>query len=211
MIEKDTPDHIEKFDFAYAEKLEKETGGWNDLERDGWYIQLHSGGWPVIQEYAPADDNVYYILKNFYPNGIIHKRGKKIRNVKFGLWEHFDRHGNLKEVIDEDAKFAEIKWYDIVALLEKEGWFNRKTGAINIRSSSAKHASARSDGKFTYKINRLIHFAFFPAEIKNGREVKPPRWLVVIDEPKVSFKTTYEINGHTGEFTKERIEILYDE
>ena len=126
------------------------------------------------------------------------------------MWEHFDRHGNLKEVIDEDAKFAEIKWYDIVALLEKEGWFNRKTGEINIRKYGIK-SPMKPDGRFTYDINYHIHFAFFPAEIKNGREVKPPRWLVVIDEPKVSFKTTYEINGHTGEFTKERIEILYDE
>ena len=59
--EKDSLGHIEKFDFAYAERLEKETGD-NNVERDGWYIQLHSGGWPQIQEYAPANDNVYYIV-----------------------------------------------------------------------------------------------------------------------------------------------------
>ena len=171
--EKDSLERIEKFDFAYVERLEKETG-WHDIERDGWYIKLFSGGWPEIQEYAPADDNVYYILKNFYPNGIIHKRGKKIRNVKFGLWEHFDRHGNLKEVIDEDAKFAEIKWHDVIALLEKEGWFNRKTGEINIRNYGIK-SPMKPNGSFTYDINYHIHFAFFPAEIKNGREVKPPR------------------------------------
>ncbi len=58
-VEKDSLEHIEKFDFAYAEKVKKETGD-NDVERDGWYIKLFSGGWPAIVEYAPADDNVYY-------------------------------------------------------------------------------------------------------------------------------------------------------
>lgn len=60
--EKDSIGRVEKFDFEYAEKIHKETG-WNAVECDGWYIKLHSGGWPSIQEYAPADDNVYYILK----------------------------------------------------------------------------------------------------------------------------------------------------
>ena len=63
--EKDSIGRVERFDFEYAEKIHKETGGWDDLERDGWYIQLHSGGWPQIQEYAPADDNVYYISLQF--------------------------------------------------------------------------------------------------------------------------------------------------
>ena len=144
--EKDSLERIEKFDFAYAEKVKKETGD-NDVERDGWYIQLHSADWPIIVEYAPADDNVYFVLKNFYPNGMIHNRGKRLGIVKFGLWEHFDRHGNLKEVIDEDAKFAEIKWNDIVALLEKEGWFNRKTGEINIRSRTGPVARPHGAGR----------------------------------------------------------------
>ncbi|MGP1463973.1 MAG: hypothetical protein ACTTKA_11930, partial [Tannerella sp.] len=109
--EKDSIGCVERFDFAYAEKIKKETG-WNAVEYNGWYIKLHSGGWPSIQEYAPANDNVYYILKNFYPNGMIHNRGKKLRNVKFGLWEHFNRHGKLVKVVDEDAKFGEVKWYD---------------------------------------------------------------------------------------------------
>ena len=59
--EKDSIGRVERFDFEYAERLEKETGD-NNVERDGWYIQLHSGGWPQIQEYAPANDNVYYIV-----------------------------------------------------------------------------------------------------------------------------------------------------
>ncbi len=201
--EKDSIGRVERFDFAYAEKIHKETGGWDDLERDGWYIQLHSGGWPQIQEYAPANDNVYYILKNFYPNGMIHNRGKHLGIVKFGLWEHFNPHGKLVKVVDEDAKFAEIKWYDIVALLEKEGWFNRKTGEINLRHCDIK-SPMKPDGSFTYDINHNIHFAFFPAEIKNGREVKPPVWKVVIYESETYMETTYEINGHTGEYKKKQ-------
>uniref|UniRef100_UPI0035A04503 hypothetical protein n=1 Tax=Porphyromonas macacae TaxID=28115 RepID=UPI0035A04503 len=192
---------VEKFDFEYAEKIHKETG-WNAVECDGWYIKLHSGGWPSIQEYAPADDNVYYILKNFYPNGMIHNRGKQLGFLKFGLWEHFNRHGKLVKVVDEDAKFGEVKWYDVAALLEKEGWFNRQTGEINIRDSWAQQGPTIPNGKFTYKINRLIHFVFFPAEKKNGREVKPPIWRVEIYENQIVTETIYEINGHTGEFTK---------
>ena len=132
---------------------------------------------------------------------MIHNRGKHLGIVKFGLWEHFNRHGKLVKVIDEDAKFAEIKWYDIVALLEKEGWFNRQTGEINIRCNHIK-SPMKLDGKFTYDINYHIHFVFFPAEKKNGREVKPPIWRVEIYENQIVTETIYEINGHTGEFTK---------
>ena len=203
--EKDSLERIEKFDFAYVERLEKETG-WHDIERDGWYIKLFSGGWPEIQEYAPADDNVYFVLKNFYPNGMIHNRGKQLGIVKFGLWEHFDRHGNLKETINEDAKFAEVKWYDIVEFLEKEGWFNRKTGEINIRNYGIK-SPMKPNGRFTYDINRNIHFAFFPAEIKNGREVKPPVWVVTIDESETDMETMYRINGHTGEYKRLYVDL----
>ena len=201
--EKDSLGHIEKFDFAYVERLEKETRD-NNVERDGWYIQLHSADWPVIVEYAPADDNVYYILKNFYPNGMIHNRGKHLGIVKFGLWEHFNRHGKLVKVVDEDAKFGEVKWYDVIALLEKEGWFNRQTGEINIRDSWAQQGPAIPNGKFTYKINRLIHFVFFPAEKKNGKEVKLPVWKVFIYESETNMETIYEINGHTGKYKKKQ-------
>ena len=199
--EKDSIGRVERFDFEYAEKIHKETGGWDDLERDGWYIQLHSADWPVIVEYAPADENVYFVLKNFYPNGMIHNRGKRLGIVKFGLWEHFNRHGKLVKVVDEDAKFGEVKWYDVVALLEKEGWFNRQTGEINIRCNHIK-SPMKPDGKFTYDINYHIDFFFFPAEKKNGREVKPPIWRVEIYENQIVTETIYEINGHTGEYTK---------
>ena len=207
--EKDSLGHIEKFDFAYVERLEKETRD-NNVERDGWYIKLFSGGWPAIVEYAPADDNVYYILKNFYPNGIIHKRGKMIGYVKFGLWEHFNRHWKLVKVIDEDAKFGEVKWYDVVALLEKEGWFNRQTGEINIRCNHIK-SPMKPDGSFTYDINHNIHFVFFPAEKKNGREVKPPVWKVFIYESETYMETTYEINRHTGEYKKKQERRLFND
>ena len=199
--EKDSLGHIERFDFAYVERLEKETGD-NNVECDGWYIQLHSADWPVIVEYAPADENVYFVLKNFYPNGMIHNRGKRLGIVKFGLWEHFNRHGKLVKVVDEDAKFGEVKWYDVVALLEKEGWFNRQTGEINIRDSWAQQGPITPNGEFTYKINRRIDFFFSPAEKKNGKEVKPPVWKVTIYENKITTETIYEINGHTGEYTK---------
>ena len=201
--EKDSIGRVERFDFEYAEKIKKETG-WPIVECDGWYILLFSGGWPAIVEYAPADDNVYYILKNFYPDGMIHNRGQKLRNVKFGLWEHFNRHGKLVKVVDEDAKFGEVKWYDVVALLEKEDWFNRQTGEINIRDSWAQQGPAIPNGKFTYKINSLIHFVFFPAEKKNGKEVKLPVWKVTIYENKITTETIYEINGHTGKYKKKQ-------
>ncbi|WP_373829972.1 hypothetical protein, partial [Bacteroides heparinolyticus] len=51
--EKDSLGRVERFDFAYAEKVKKETRGWNNVERDGWYIKLYPDGWPQVQEYAP--------------------------------------------------------------------------------------------------------------------------------------------------------------
>ncbi len=223
--EKDSIGRIERFYFEYAEKLHKKADGlydfkcdvWDEhgygkyeFERGGWYVCLLLIDWPQIQEYAPANDNVYYIEKDFYPNGMIQNRGKQLGSVQFGLWEYFNRYGKLVKVVDGDAKFGEIKWYDVVALLEKEGWFNRQTGEINIRGTHVK-SPIKPDGKFTYDINYHIDFFFFLAEIKNGREVKPPMWKAIIYESKADMKTIYEINGHTGEYTKKQEHIQYED
>ena len=80
-----------------------------------------------------------------------------------------------------------------------------------MRSSSVKHASSIPNGKFTYKINCLIHFVFFPAEKKNGKEVKLPVWKVFIYESETYMETIYEINGHTGEYKKKQERRLFND
>jgi hypothetical protein len=95
------------------------------IEKNGWLIFITP---PNFQkEYAPAKE-FCQIQIFFHPNGIIRERGKYLGSVKFGLWEYFDDKGNRTKVIDEDAKFGNVKTEDIIDFIKKKGIINRETG-----------------------------------------------------------------------------------
>ena len=176
-------------------------------------ISLYNDDWVVSEPeirvlhlYAPAAD-FYMIRKEYYSNGVIKKRGMSMCNLKFGKWECFDKEGDIIKVIDEDKKIkgVEVTREDVLNILEKEGWFNRKTGEQKVLIYEGK---IKTDGSFYMKLSRNIHIWLDAAVVKNGEEILPPVWGVSISSGVgIKENYVYNINGHTGEYTVNHISI----
>ena len=211
---------IERYDFVSTKN------GTEDAitERDGLVIEKRkfSNGRAWYNEYAPAS-GFYMIQKDFRSNGMIWRRTNYLGYVRFGMYEEFDEEGKLTKLIDEDKKFGKIKPQDIVELLEKEGWFNRKTGEQNIMFDDSEYYKRNVEahwlnqalplnGYFYKKLMNYIFISFFEAIIENGKEISPPLWKIRVHKTKIGISeviTYYTINGNNGEFTKEVDEEMF--
>ena len=208
----------EKYDF------EETKGGTKDLIYicDDWLIEVwkkKEAELGICKEYSPASD-FYKIMKFYHPNGMIKERGKTMCGIEFDKWEYFDEKGKLVKVDDEDAKYknVKIKREDVLAILEKDSVFNRKTGEHSIidkRTVRGRDLTnpLKIDGSFYRTLEYYISFQFDPPEISEGKEIKPPTWLVGVERYPESIKrttTVYKINGHTGEYNKRDTDLLYE-
>ena len=193
-----THEKIEKYDF-----ISTENGTENSVtERNGWVIEKHyfSNGRAWYDEYAPAQE-FYMIQKDFRPNGMIWRRTKVLGYVRLGMYEEFDEEGNLIKLIDEDKKFGKIKPQDIVELLEKEGWFDRKTGENKVTRKSI----LPTNGEFYMWVMPNIVITFMTKEeSKTGKCF----WGITVEPRSEGQRTNYIIDGETGEFTKEEEYIM---
>lgn len=182
---------IEKYDF------ESTQNGTIMIDmNNGWVVvkQQMSASGAQYTKYAPARD-FYDIVTDFRPNGMMRSRGKGIGSVKFGIYEEFDENGNLIKLVDEDKKFEKIKPMDIVAFLEKEGWFNRKTGENKVAYSPI----LPTNGHFYDKIMGFIRISFIS---KEDSKTENGFWQITIEPQRKMYKTHYTIDGDTGRFEK---------
>ena len=167
------------------------------VEQDGWILEK-SSMWPsdpFYNEYAPAKD-FYKIHKWFYPSGTMRSKIVLLGGVAIGIYEEYDRGGNLIKVVDEDKKFGKIKPKDIVELLEKEGWFNRETGENKITEKEVLPTT----GVFYREIIKYTRITYVPQErSRTGRA----HWRIRINPRFLGYTTIYVVDGDTGEFTKE--------
>ena len=184
---------VERYDF------EATKNGTIDVitEQDGWILEK-SSMWPsgpFYDEYAPAK-GFYKIQKWFYPSGTMRSKIVLFGGVAIGIYEEYDRGGNLIKVVDEDKKFGKIKPKDIVELLEKEGWFNRETGENKITEKEVLPTT----GVFYREIIKYIRITYVPQErSQTGRA----HWRIRINPRFLGHTTIYVVDGDTGEFTKE--------
>ena len=175
------------------------------IEQDGWIIEkgrIRQRG-ATYNEYAPARD-FYKIQKWFYPNGIMRTKIPHFGGVVIGIYEEYDREGNLIKIVDEDKKFGKIKPRDIVEFLEKEGWFNRETGENKITEKEVLPTT----GAFYRAIVRYLRITYVSQEKSpTGRSY----WRIEIEPRFLGYITTYIIDGETGEFSKEeKYEMRYE-
>ena len=172
------------------------------VEQDGWLIEK-SHMWesgPFYNEYAPAK-GFYKIHKWFYPSGTMRSKIVLLGGVAIGIYEEYDRGGNLIKVEDEDKKFGKIKPKDIVELLEKEGWFNRETGENKITEKEVLPTT----GEFYREIIKYTRITYIPQErSQTGRA----HWRIRINPRFLGHTTIYVVDGDTGEFTKEEKFIM---
>ena len=198
MINKDSV-QIEYYDFNSTQNGTRSLA----YERgDGWLVEwwaMKDRKTGICVEYAPAAD-FYELQKSYYLNGVIKERGKFISKVAFGSQEYFDENGNCIRIVDEDKKFGAVKREDIIRLLEKEGWFNRKTGENIITKDSILSTDYKLYREMTHQ---LMSITFKRAVInKQGKEIEPPKWFIKINPRAKMYITRYIIDGNTGKFEK---------
>ena len=171
-------------------------------ERDGWVIEKRkfSNGRAWYNEYAPAS-GFYMIQKDFRSNGMIWRRTKYLGYVRFGMYEEFDEEGKLTKLIDEDKKFGKIKPQDIIELLEKEGWFNRKTGENKVTRKSILPTNGEL---YMWVMPNIVITFMTKEESKTGKCF----WGITVEPRSEGQRTNYIIDGETGEFTKEEEYIM---
>ena len=185
---------VESFDFEAV----KDPPHWVILKKGDWVIEIRYSNQTmqgVQKEYAPARD-FYVIQKDFHQNGIISSYVKALGSVAIGERRFYDETGKLIKVIDEDAKFGNIKPGDMVCILEKIGWINRKTGENTIRDTILP-----TDGNFYRSIERNLNIIFVPAEYdEDGKEIKPPIWTAFYMS---HMRYDCIVDGNTGEYRLE--------
>ena len=189
---------IERYDFVSTKN------GTEDAitERDGWVIEKRkfSNGRAWYNEYAPAS-GFYMIQKDFRSNGMIWRRTKYLGYVRFGMYEEFDEEGKLTKLIDEDKKFGKIKPQDIIELLEKEGWVNRKTGENKVTRKSILPTNGEL---YMWVMPNIVITFMTKEESKTGKCF----WGITVEPRSEGQRTNYIIDGETGEFTKEEEYIM---
>lgn len=190
---------VETYDFEATQNGTKAV----TIEQDGWIIEKGSM-WEELgafyNEYAPAKD-FYKIHKWFYSNGMLREKIILFGNEAIGIYEEYDREGNLIKIVDEDKKFGKIKPKDIVELLEKEGWFNRETGENKI----TREAVLPTTGVFYRTLIGYMRITYvLPERSQTGRSY----WRVSINPRSLGYTTIYIIDGETGEFSKEEKYIM---
>lgn len=166
-------------------------------EMDGeWFktVRITPEKYVHIYMYAPAS-GFYGLYTSYYPNGHKQQSYYFFGSVKIGISKFYNDKGVATEVIDEDAKFEKINKNDIIAILENENWFNRKTGENKIVDNTLT-----VDGTFYYELLNIISISFTPKDGENNS-----LWTVFIpsDHNRGWNETTYFIDGYTGEVKKE--------
>ena len=211
----------EPYEYGVPERfdtLNKTEGGtkWAVYERNGWIIETwpkFKNGEGVQKDFAPASD-FYMIIKYYHPNGMLKSRVKYTCGITFGKKEFFDEQGNLIKLEDRDSVFAgiQIRREEVLDILQKVGVFNLKTGKhFSIDEFTSRKDEfinpLKTDGSFYRLLQNRMSFKFNPAEMKDGKEINPPMWIVETSSYKnnAEYTDVYQINAHTGQFTVKTI------
>ena len=188
--------NYEKFDFEAAEKYVTRWGSIEmkigDTIREIFKLKSQLS----YMDYLPSSE-FYVVAKKFYMNGNIKSKANLFGPVLFGIYEEYDENGYCIKKVNEDEKFGKIKREDVVRFLEKQGWFNRKTGENKV----AEESPLKTDGTFYREIRRYIRIGFSRAKYDaSGKEIKPPEWSIIINPYFKQHITEYDINGNTGKY-----------
>jgi hypothetical protein len=76
---------------------------------------------------APA---FFVILKSYYPNGYLKKKGKCMggKSTMVGEWEYYDETEQLTSKKNEDEKFGKFGYKELLLFLDQQGHINLETG-----------------------------------------------------------------------------------
>ncbi|WP_407475507.1 hypothetical protein [Elizabethkingia anophelis] len=99
--------------------------------KEGGAFSPYNGGYPYISYIViPPLPGFYSIRYGYYQNGLLEKQGSIAgfnSGIKIGKWKFYDETGKVTEV-DEDKKFGLWDFNKVLAVLDKDGVINLKTG-----------------------------------------------------------------------------------
>lgn len=114
--------------YIYSDKL-----GNKVIESGGEYFKsIKKEKSEYIQITILKEDPLLSVYKEFYPNGKIKRKTLYFANSNaFGITQKFDKNGKIIREINEDKKYNNINYKDIIAFLIKEKLYNDHTKEIN--------------------------------------------------------------------------------
>lgn len=115
----------------------KVSGEWTYNLPDGTKVEIGDSNYRKSEgeEYRtfqmvtiPAKPRFYRLLQTYYYDGKIKSKGCLLtRSLRIGIWEFYDEQGNKTE-INEDLKFPDFTYNDVLLFLHKRKLINIYTG-----------------------------------------------------------------------------------
>ena len=152
-----------------------------------------------------APKPLFYVeYKEFYNNGFIKQKGKffgKFQvnsfSTKIGIWYEFDERGNLIKQTDEDVKFGDFSYNEVLSFLDKKKEISLHTGKNRENLEIDFYFSSSSSKKLweaRIKIGKSYGVANLPDD-------KGERY-----EQKIKI---YYLDGNTGEIVQRKDLVNY--
>lgn len=195
---------FEKQDYTWEEKNKefKGKGKYPDFYylKDGSEVDFSNN---EIGTLAPKP--FFYVeSKEFYDNGFIKVKGKYFGrfeansySTKIGIWYEFDESGNLIKQTDEDVKFGDFSYNEVLSFLDKKDEISLHTGKNRENLEIDFYFSSSSSKKLweaRIKIGKSYGVANLPGD-------KGERY-----EQKVKI---YYLDGNTGEIIQRKDLVNY--
>ena len=128
----------ERLDFELLEqnaKKEVENGiisyYWKFVTEDGTEIEIDGSTEKGFNEKQfPPKPAFYYISKDYYPNGYLRSKGKRMGDgaTMVGEWEFYNKKGELVGKINFDEHYDQFGYNELLQFLHQEGHINLETG-----------------------------------------------------------------------------------
>ena len=83
-----------------------------------------------VEWQTPPNPVFLKIYKEYYPNGYLKVKGKRLRNgaTLIGEWEYYNENGQLTSTVDEDKKFGKFGYNELYLFLHQQKYINIETG-----------------------------------------------------------------------------------
>ena len=208
---------MERYDFELVKKMQAcDTLLNKQIVQKGdtfIYIGTMTENGSFYKEYLPSPA-FFIILKTFYPDGMLRVKGKRMgRHLRIGVWQFYDKRGNLIKEVDEDAKFGVIKPEHILKFLDKKGHINLETG------EGRPHIVFSDKGQPYYADDYKLTIVFVPQKgaeetpnsidfISEDRKREYPYFSVTVSgDPSNGYQRTYYmIHGETGKILEKTVD-----
>ena len=163
--------------YIYADNL-----GNKVIESGGEYFKsIGEGESEYVQVTILRDNPLLSLYKEFYPNCIIKRKSLYfLDNNSIGITQEFDINGKMIREINEDKKYNNIRYKDIISFLIKENIYNDKTKELKGELS-----------------------VIFIKKEKNNQETKQLQnkdvWIIKNFISPPTFENIYYIDAQTGD------------